>query len=215
MDSWWSLGEGYGYRGSDLALYKITCPFCMETGNFATAFHAEKKQPNGSKVLNFDTLRCGNCASFVQVIWSAASDLHDYRVQPWPLKYEKAPDHFPSDVGRYWLQAKKSLVDKNYDAAAVMARSSLQIALRAHQAKGANLKHEIDDLAKKGLLPPPMQEWAHSVRELANDSAHPEPDQPPTTAQDARDLVKFMDFLFEYLYALPKRINEFRERKAG
>lgn len=214
MDSWWSLGEGYGYRGSDLALYKITCPFCMETGNFAMAFHAEKKQPSGLKVLNFDTLQCGSCASFVQVIWSASRDLHDYRVQPWPLKYEKAPDHFPADVGRYWLQAKKSLVDKNYDAGAVMARSSLQLALRAHKAVGANLKQEIDDLAKKGLLPPLMQEWAHNVRELGNDSAHPKLDQPPTTAQDARDIVKFMDFLFEYLYALPKRINEFRDRKA-
>lgn len=215
MDSWWSLGEGHGYRGSDLALYKIACPFCMESGNFALAFHAEKKQPNGSKVLNFDTLKCGSCASFVQVIWSATRDLHDYRVQPWPLKYDKAPEHFPADVGRYWLQAKKSLVDCNYDAAAVMARSSLQIALRAHKAEGANLKQEIDDLSKKGLLPPLMQDWAHNVRELANDSAHPKPDQPPTTAQDARDIVKFMDFLFEYLYALPKRINEFRDRKAA
>ena len=214
MDSWWSLGEGYGYRGADLALYKITCPFCMESGNFAMAFHAEKKQPNGSKVLNFDTLKCGSCASFVQVVWSATCDLHDYRVQPWPLKYEKAPEHFPANVGRYWLQAKKSLLDQNYDAAAVMARSSLQVALRSHKAEGANLKQEIDDLAKKGLLPPLMQEWSHNLRELANDSAHPQPDQAATTAQDARDIVKFMDFLFEYLYALPKRINEFRERKA-
>lgn len=214
MDSWWSLGEGYGYRGADLALYKITCPFCMETGNFAMAFHAEKKQPNGSKVLNFDTLKCGSCASFVQVVWSATRDLYDYRVQPWPLKFDKAPEHFPADVGRYWLQAKKSLLDRNYDAAAVMARSSLQVALRSHKAEGANLKQEIDDLAKKGLLPSLMQEWSHNLRELANDSAHPKPDQPATTAQDARDIVKFMDFLFEYLYALPKRINEFRERKA-
>ena len=186
----------------------------MESGNFAMAFHAEKKQPNGSKVLNFDTLKCGSCASFVQVVWSATCDLHDYRVQPWPLKYEKAPEHFPANVGRYWLQAKKSLLDQNYDAAAVMARSSLQVALRSHKAEGANLKQEIDDLAKKGLLPPLMQEWSHNLRELANDSAHPQPDQAATTAQDARDIVKFMDFLFEYLYALPKRINEFRERKA-
>ena len=215
MDSWWSLGEGSGYRGEDLALYKITCPFCMETGNFSTEFHAEKKQPNASKMLNFDTLRCGSCASFVQVIWSATRDLHDYRVQPWPLKFEKAPEHFPEDVGRYWLQAKKSLADRAYDAAAVMARSALQVALRAHEAKGENLKQEIDDLAKKGFLPPLMQEWSHNVRELANDSAHPKPAQSATTAQDARDIVKFMDFLFEYLYALPKRISEFRERKAA
>lgn len=214
MDSWWSLGEWSGFATGKLALYKITCPFCMETGNFSTEFHAEKKQPNGSKVLNFDTLKCGSCASFVQVTWAGGGDIHDFRVQPWPLKYEKAPEHYPEDVGRYWLQAKKSLVDKNYDAAAVMTRSAIQLALRAHNAKGANLKQEIDDLAEKRLLPPLMQDWAHSLRDLANDSAHPAPNQVPTSARDASDLVKFMDFLFEYLYALPKRIREFRERKA-
>jgi hypothetical protein len=213
MDSWWSLGEGYGYQGDELALYRISCPFCMESGNFGKAFHAEKKQPNGPKLLNFDTLQCGSCASFVQVFWSATRGLHDYRVQPWPLKYEKAPEHLTGTVGRYWLQAKKSLTDKNYDAAAVMTRSAIQTALREHKAQGSNLKQEIDDLAAKGQLPPLMQEWAHSVRELGNDSAHPQPDQSPTSAQDARDIVRFMDFLFEYLYALPKRINEFRERK--
>jgi hypothetical protein len=213
MDSWWSLGEVSGYPGAELAIHQISCPFCLEVGNFAVESHSEKRQPNGTKILHFETLKCGSCASFVQVVWSGTRNMHDYKVQPWPLKYEKAPDHFPRDVGRYWIQAKKSLVDKNYDAAAVMARSSLQVALRSQNAAGANLKNEIDDLAKKGLLPPLMQDWHHNVREIANDSAHPKPDQPPTTAQDARDIVKFMDFLFEYLYALPKRIHEFRERK--
>jgi hypothetical protein len=213
MNSWWGLGDWSGFSGGTLAIYKITCPFCMESGNFATEFHAEKKQPNGSKVLNFDTLKCGSCASFVQVVWSGGRDIHDFKVQPWPLKYEKAPEHFPDDVGRYWLQAKKSLVDRNYDAAAVMTRSAIQLALRAHKAVGSNLKQEIDDLASKGMLPPLMQEWAHNVRELGNDSAHPKPDQMPTTAKDATDIGKFMDFLFEYLYGLPKRIQDFRDRK--
>jgi len=56
MDSWWQQGEGSGYHGGKLALYQITCPFCMERGNFKTGFHAEKKKPNSDKKLNFDTL---------------------------------------------------------------------------------------------------------------------------------------------------------------
>ena len=100
MDSWWSLGEWSGYDGTKLALYRITCPFCMETGNFSTEFHAVKKQPNGGKALNFDTLKCGNCSAFVQVFWSAGDTVHDYRVQPWPLKIERAPEHYPEAIGR-------------------------------------------------------------------------------------------------------------------
>ncbi len=213
MDSWWSFGEWSGYDGTKLAVYRITCPFCMEEGNFSTEFHAEKKHPNGSKVLNFDTLKCGNCSSYVQVFWSAGDRLYDYRVQPLPLKYEKAPEQYPEAIGRFLLQAKRNLKDRNWDAAAVMARSALQLALRSHDAKGANIKQEIDDLASKGILPPIMQEWSHNVRELGNDSAHPNPEQPPTDPKDATDIVGFLDFLLEYLYTLPKKINEYRGRK--
>jgi hypothetical protein len=73
MDSWWELGESGGFHGNELALSRITCPFCMEEGNFRTVHHAEKKKPNGTKKLNFDTLQCGSCNGYVMVLWSASS----------------------------------------------------------------------------------------------------------------------------------------------
>jgi hypothetical protein len=102
---------------------------------------------------------------------------------------------------------------ENWDAAAVMARSALQAALRDCQAKGHNLKQEIDDLASKGILPPNMKDWSDHVRELGNDSAHPNSRQAPTNPQDARDIASFLDFLLEYLYALPYQIEQYRERQ--
>jgi len=212
MDSWWQLGEWSGFDGEKLSLHRITCPFCGESGNFSTELHVEKGKPNGKKVLNFDTLKCGNCASFVQVFWAAGNRLHDFRMVPWPLRLEKYPEYWPEAVGRYWLQAKRNLKDENWDAAALLSRSALQIAFREQKANGGNLKSEIDDLAARGELPAIMQDWSHNVRELGNDSAHPKPDQKPTSPQDAKDIVSFMDFLFEFLYSLPKRINDYRER---
>ncbi|UXA51599.1 DUF4145 domain-containing protein [Xanthomonas prunicola] len=214
MDSWWSLGDWSGHRGSELATNKITCPFCGERGNWSVEFAAEKKQPNGHKVLHYDTLKCGSCASYVQAFWSAGSGLHDFRVQPWPLKLDKAPDHWPGAIGRYWLQAKRNIKDENWDAAAVMARSALQLSLRDQGASGRTLQAEIDDLAIKGVLPSLMRDWVHEVRSLGNDSAHPSPSQGPTEPQDARDIVQFLDFFLEYSYSLPKRINDYRARRA-
>lgn len=213
MDSWWELGEWSGQQGTELATYQITCPFCMERGNFKVACHAEKKKPNSDKKLNFDTLECGSCKGYVMCLWSAGRGLHAYRVLPWPLRIEKHPEHWPANVGRFWLQAKRSLTDENWDATAVMARSAMQVALRDHQAKGSNLKQEIEDLASKGLLPPIMKEWSDTLRDLGNDSAHPMPDQAPTSPRDARDIVRFLDFLLEYLYDLPHQIAEYRERE--
>ena len=218
MDSWWQLGEGSGVLGNDLALYQITCPFCMERGNFKLAFRAKKKKPNETKILNFDTYECGSCKGYVMVLWSVStfggrSGIHDYEVLPWPIKFEKYPDHWPESIGRYWLQAKSNILAENWDAAAVMARSALQATLRDCEAKGKTLKQEIDDLANKGILPPIMKEWSDQVRELGNDSAHPNPSQDPTNPQDARDIVHFLDFLLEYLYNLPHRIKEYKKRE--
>ena len=217
MNSWWQLGEGTGFHGQRLATYRITCPFCMESGNFETAFHAEKNKPNSEKKLNFDTLKCGNCTGYVMVLWSATErgngrGLHDYRVLPWPLKLEKYPEYWPDAVGRFWLQAKRSLSGENWDAAIVMARSALQGALRDQGASGNNLKQEIDRMADNGNLPPIMKEWSNEIRELGNESAHPEPQQAPPSPNDAGDLVSFLDFFLECTYSLPHRIDRYRQR---
>jgi hypothetical protein len=222
MESWWSLGEGYGQRGDKLGVYQITCPFCMERGNFKTAFHAEKKHHRDRKVLNFDTLECGNCKGYVMVLWSASSmncmpgdGLYDYRVLPWPMQFDSFPEHWPEDIGRYWLQAKRNLRDANWDAAALMARSSLQLAVRDQKAEGQGLKAEIKDLARKGILPPLMKDWSDNVKELGDETAHPKPGQKATDPQDAKDVVRFLDFLLRYLYTLPYEIRLYRERKNG
>lgn len=212
MESWWDLGEHSGHHGTHLATYNISCGFCRESGNFAQHHHIEKKNASG-KVLNYDTLRCENCGNFTMVFWSAGSGLHDRRVVPWPLKYEKYPDAWPEDVGRFWLQAKRGQADRNWDSAAVMARSALQLALRHKQAKGKDLFHEIDDLADRGELPPLMKEWAHEVRILARDPAHPQPGQEATSGRDVADVVSFLDFLLDYLFTLPTKIEKFRQRK--
>jgi uncharacterized protein DUF4145 len=88
-----------------------------------------------------------------------------------------------------------------------VARSAIQLVLRYQKARGANLKQEIDDLARQGILPPIMNEWSHEVRELANDSAHPNPNAKGTNPKDARDVVEFLTFLLRVTYDLPRIFN--------
>lgn len=221
MTSWWDLGEGSGYHGSKLAVQQIVCPFCIVRGNFGIAFHAEKQNPATGKRLNFDTLKCGNCAGFVMVLWSSSRSaldarldgMHDYKVLPWPTRIETFPKHWPEIVGRPWIEAHRSLNDENWSAAAIMARTALQAALRDRGAGGRNLKEEIEGFAAQGLLPPLMRDWSHEVREVGNDSTHPTPGKAGTSPKDARDIVVFLDYLLEYFYDLPERIREYRARK--
>jgi hypothetical protein len=190
----------------------------MEEGNFGLAHHAEKQKANSKKKLNFDLYQCRNCMAYVQVFWSAAEHsighpLYDFKVLPWPLGKPQPSENWPPDVQRFWVQSHSSLGGENWDAAAVMARSAVQITVRDKGAVGKSLYSEIEDLAAKGDLPPLMKEWSHEVRELGNDSAHPEPNKPAMTPQDARDIVQFLDSLLLYLYDFPKRVSDYRLRQ--
>lgn len=221
MNSWWELGEGLGIRGDKMEAWRLTCPFCGEKGKFSLENHAEKRKPNSSKRLNFDLYKCHNCAGYVHVLWSAGEfahgmyGLYNFKVLPWPLSGKPEPSpNWPDGMTRFWVQAKDSFGSENWDAANVMARSALQFVVREKGAKKGSLKEQIDDLGAKGVLHPLMQDWAHEVRLLANESAHPEaPAPPPATPQDARDIVDFLDYLMFYLYDLPQQISEYRQRK--
>jgi hypothetical protein len=96
-----------------------------------------------------------------------------------------------------------------------MARSALQIALRDKGAKPAKLFVEIEELANRGILHPLMKDWSHEVRELGNDSAHPDPNAALPDPQDARDIVQFLDFLLMYLYDFPRHISDYRQRRTA
>ena len=218
--NWWELGEHSGYAGEN-PLSRITCAFCKNDGNFSVIHHEERKQPNrAQKVLQYDTIKCGICGNLTMVFWSRAAttmrhEIYDFKTVPWNTETVRHPDHWPKDVGRYWLQARRSLEGKNWDAASLMARSAIQLVARYQGAKGNSLKQEIDDLADKGLLPPIMKEWSHEVRELGNESTHPDPGGAGTDQKDARDVVEFLDTLMVMTYNLPHQIEQYRKRKAG
>ena len=219
MDSWWELGEGMGFQGDKVEVWRLICAFCGERGNFALAYHGEKRKPNSGKLLNFDLYQCGNCMGFVHVFWSAGEHnfgrgLYNFKVLPWPLNDKPEPsENWPKGMHRFWIQAHHSLTNENWDAANLMARSALQFAVREKGAEGGGLKSQIDDLVTKGVLHPLMKDWAHEVRLLANESAHPEAPEPiEVTPEDVKDVVHFLDLLLLYLYDLPKQIENYRQR---
>lgn len=140
MENWWELGEWSGHSGNTMQVRRLICPFCKEEGNFALAHRAEKQKGSSEKKLNFDLYQCLNCMAYVHVFWSAAErsighPLYDFMVMPWPIGKAKPSENWPPDVQRFWGQAHESLGIKNWDAAAAMARSAVQAAMRDKNAE--------------------------------------------------------------------------------
>jgi hypothetical protein len=219
MESWWDLGEGIGYGGSELHVSSVTCPHCLYRGNFDVEYTKDQKHPTRPKALHWLVLKCNECNMRSFVLWSGngfgPSGIHASRVYPPSLKASaKAPDHWPSQVGNAWEQAHKSLGTESWDAAAAMAGRALQAVTRGHfKAKPATLEKEIEELGSKGILPRPMVEWAHEIRLLRNIGAHPDPVEESVSAADAKDIVKFLDYFLIYVFNLPKEIADYKARR--
>ncbi|MBN9074872.1 MAG: DUF4145 domain-containing protein [Rhizobiales bacterium] len=213
--SWWQIGEGYGTQsfGGELRTDLVDCGFCGETGNFDFESRLKKENSVG-KVLHYDTLKCEQCGNLTSVFWgNGSSGLQRFHQVPWLQKTTKWPSHWPDDVGRYWLQAQRSVEASNWDAAALMARSAVQLTLRHQHAEGRSLYEEINDLGSKAILPPIMVEWAHEVRVLGNENAHPTLGAAPTTDRDAKAVVEFLTMLLKIVFDLPNQIDDHRDSR--
>ncbi len=74
-----------------------------------------------------------------------------------------------------------------------------------------NIYQRIEAVAAKGLLTPDLKEWAHELRLGGADAAH---DLDPFTQEEADELLDFAELYLTYVYTLPMRLKERRERAA-
>lgn len=219
IDTWWDFADSSGQWGSDLALYQIACGFCKSKGNFALAHQEKMLRANGDKTLYFETYKCGNCGGYKLVFWTNNGEggrggIHDYIEIPRALQGSRQPpEYWPANVKRFWVQAHTSMTTETWDAAVAMARSTLHAAIFDKGGEGKTLYDKINDLVKKDLLPPLMATWATEIRLLGKVAAHPEEEEKEITNLDAKDIVKFMDSLLEYVYDFPREIEAYRQRR--
>jgi hypothetical protein len=189
------------------------CPHCKVRATF-------KDEGPGARWKNADHTiwRCNNCEG---VVYAQDTFRHDPEgrtiytgVRIYPFIRSEAPEEYPEDVRENFAEAIRSLNSANPRACVVMTRSAMQAATRGLEAKGSNLKEEIDDLANRHAIPGSLREWAHEIRDGGNLVAHPEPGKRVEMA-DAEELVELAEAIFEYLYVVPEQIRRRRERLSG
>jgi len=95
-------------------------------------------------------------------------------------------------------------------ACAVMCRRAIQTAVLDQGAKAGKLADQIDELTKEGILTKNVGDWAHTVRFIGNDAAHPE--GPKVTEEDARDILDLAEEIMNILYVMPSIAKAQRHR---
>lgn len=99
-------------------------------------------------------------------------------------------------------------IDKNICLLAL--RRTLELILNDKGATKWGLKDKIEEIAEKGILPDSLKEASSLTKILGDSVAH---DKDLEIDQfDVDSMVEFVEYIIEYLYIVPDKINTYKER---
>ncbi len=129
----------------------------------------------------------------------------------------EAPDKLlPNDVAVAFGEALKALREGIWNSSVVMCSRALDEATVELKAKGGSLFERIENLAETHRITPDLSEWAHTGRLAANLGRHgaekEQGEKKWNDENDAKEIVEFSRWFFQYVYLLPKQLAERRGR---
>lgn len=201
------------YPGRVVQELSIHCPFCHQHTNVSPAIVDVAKfrmsLPNPVPAAYFD--------GYGRTWWIAVCNNRDCRMpmlvnnhgtviptpQP-PASDERIPDHVRRDLD----EAKRCATVGAWRGCATMARRALQAGCLLKGAdEGKKLQQQIDQLHTLGVITKELKEWAHEVRFLGNDGAHPPKDfaNDVVSEDDADDALDLTEEFLEVVFVTPAR----------
>jgi hypothetical protein len=130
----------------------------------------------------------------------------------YPKRTPKLDEAIPSDVASDYIEAIKCYDVSAFKASVVMCRRALQTSVLDKGASKGNLNDQIDELCRKGIITEDIGNWSHEIRLTGNIGAHPDGLE-NVTAQDAEDLIHFMEEYLNYVYIMPAKVAAKRARE--
>lgn len=115
----------------------------------------------------------------------------------------------PSKVKEAFEAALKTKgIDKNICLMAL--RRTLELILKDKGATKWGLKDKIEEIAEKGLLPDTLKEASSLTKILGDSAAHDK--ELEIDQHDVESMAEFVEYIIEYLYIVPDKINTYKER---
>ncbi len=122
----------------------------------------------------------------------------------------------PSKVKADYAEGLKDMENGCFKSACVMFRRALQnAALKLGTNKKDKLQDQIDDLENRKIITSDLKEWAHEIRMVGNDGAHPFEDQfDEIGKEDALEIRDFLAGFVDYVFVMKKKFEERKKRKS-
>lgn len=121
---------------------------------------------------------------------------------------KNASKEIPKQIRKTYHEALK--VEKvSYAAFALLVRKTLELLCKDQKAQGSNLKTQLDDLSKRGIIPETLGHMADALRILGNISAHDGDYE--IVYPEIHAMKDFIIAMLEYVYVAPAKIKAFQE----
>ncbi|MCU0081388.1 DUF4145 domain-containing protein [Extibacter muris] len=115
----------------------------------------------------------------------------------------------PSKVKEaYEAALKVKNIDKYVGLLAL--RRTLELVLKDKGATKWGLKDKIEEIAEKGVLPDTLKEASSLTKILGDSAAHDK--EMDIEQQDVESMAEFVEYIIEYLYVVPDKINSYKQR---
>ncbi|MBZ0273784.1 DUF4145 domain-containing protein [bacterium] len=132
------------------------------------------------------------------------SNMTNDSVEPLP-RFGREIEHLPTDVGSIYEEARASMGAGAPTAAVMCCRKIIMnLAVEEGATPGLKFVEYLDDLRKKGHIPPRWQGWVESIRKAGNEATH---EVEPQTLDEARRTMDFTAMLLAAHYEGPGRLN--------
>jgi hypothetical protein len=212
------------------------CPHCNTRAQFNLIFPQIDRKRRDEYAANMKTAifveddsvtytyliwRCQVCEKLVFRASSQYSTYGDAKIVgqfPSGIRIDSAfVDCVPPEILVDYESALKCYEFDEYRPSAAMCRRALQASVLEQGADPSNdLFTQIDELNKKNpdRFTNDIKDWAHSIRIFGNWGAHPDKDGLKDVNKEiAMELLEFMKSYFRYVYQMPKKVAEARQKQ--
>lgn len=188
----------------------IYCPNCARYTNLIHRAGYGKNIDSRIR-LYFSVEECNNCDQHFLTIRN--SDQYGGLIKKYPNSLPKSVNALiPQEIKTDFEEALLCYSISAYRGAAALARRTVElICLDKGADKDKKLYQQIDELFRNGVITKDIQEWAHEVRFLGNDAAHPSKNM--VSEDDAKDILDLLDSLCEVLYVAPAKAAERKKKR--
>jgi len=194
----------------------IKCPHCGNGADFnlkaQTTQHVEQRQGYWSAI--------GDCVLCHQEVYFRLHGQIQQVIDSYPRLIENAPNELPDKVKRPFEEALKSKAAGAPNAALCMLRRALQETLDDLDAQKGNLPTQLQALVDAHKITPDLKEWADHARIGGRLAAHGTGGEDWGDASlewgqqsDAEAVQDFLSSFLEYVYIMPERNRQRRERR--